>query len=409
MPGKICVVLATAIAASAFAGALSARSAEGPQEAPSGFDNATNGYVSQAEYDTARIAFEKTETVADGLGPLYNAQSCATCHASPITGGASQVVELRAGHIDAVGRFVAPRGGSLIHDRAIAPGLQAHVSDAESVRAFRLSSSVLGLGFIEAIDDGTFIELARRQAIETGGRVAGQIVEVPVLEADGTPRVGRFGWKNQHASLLSFAADAYVNELGITNRLAPLEVGLSAAALAMYDLVPDPEDGLDTPIGEQDIDRFATFVRATKAPAPDAALAAMPDARIGAELFRSVGCAVCHVPTLVTASAGTLIDGGTFVVPPALGSKVIHPFSDFLLHDIGTGDGIPQGSASGAVLRTPPLWGLRTHSRLMHDGLSLTPLDAVLRHRGEALNAEHAVRRLQQTQLRQLLAFLRVL
>ena len=233
------------------AAVLRGLAATGAQEPPSGFDDLTNGFVTQAEFDAARLKFEEIETPAAGLGPMYNAPSCAACHASPVAGGASQVSELRAGHLDASGHFVAAVGGSLIRDRAIVPAIQAHVSDADDIRGLRITTPVLGLGYIEAIDDSTLIELAAEQSAATGGRVAGQAVAVPVLEADGVRRVGRFGWKNQHASLLSFAADAYLNEMGITNRLAPLEIESPIAAVSAYDVTPDPEDAADRPIGSQ--------------------------------------------------------------------------------------------------------------------------------------------------------------
>jgi CxxC motif-containing protein (DUF1111 family) len=113
-------------------------------------------------------------------------------------------------------------------------------------------------------------------------------------------------------------------------------------------------------------------MRATKVPPRDTTIAATPDSRRGEALFASVGCATCHTPTIVTAPAGTLINGGTFRVPAALGNKIIHPFSDFLLHDIGTGDGIVQngGPQTRNKLRTVPLWGLRARGRFMHDAAS---------------------------------------
>jgi CxxC motif-containing protein (DUF1111 family) len=127
-------------------------------------------------------------------------------------------------------------------------------------------------------------------------------------------------------------------------------------------------------------------MRATKAPARDATIAATEDAQAGDTLFHQVGCAVCHVDTITTAMPGTTINAGTFVVPDALGNKIIHPFGDFLLHDIGTGDGIVQngGQDTRLKVRTAPLWGVRTRTLLMHDALSLTFMDAILRHAGEA-------------------------
>jgi CxxC motif-containing protein (DUF1111 family) len=229
---------------------------------------------------------------------------------------------------------------------------------------------------------------------------------VSLLEAPGLTRVGRFGWKNQHASLLSFSADAYLNEMGITSRLAPTENTSLGASVRQYDLVPDPEDNPNKPEGKQDIDLFAEFMRATKAPPRDPARSASADAVAGSALFDRIGCNVCHVRTLTTAPAGTLINGGTFAVPPALGDKIIHPLGDFLLHDIGTGDGIVQGPAPANLLRTAPLWGVRTRSRLMHDGQSLTFGGAIQRHAGEAAAARQRYEALSAADKRRLFQFL---
>ena len=138
--------------------------------------------------------------------------------------------------------------------------------------------------------------------------------------------------------------------------------------------------------GEEDINDFTDFMRASMAPPRDAELAATADAQAGQQLFNQIRCSVCHVPTITTWPAGTPVNWGTFVVPEALGSKDIHPYSDFLLHDIGTGDGIQQnGPAETRVkVRTAPLWGVRTHTRLMHDGDSRTFMEAIMRHGGEA-------------------------
>ncbi len=153
---------------------------------------------------------------------------------------------------------------------------------------------------------------------------------------------------------------------------------------------------------------MTNLLRATKAPPRDAVVAATPAAIAGSVVFNAIGCNVCHTRDIVTAAPGTSINGGAFIVPPVLGNKRIHPFSDFLLHDVATGDGIVQnGPASTRTkLRTPPLWGVRTRGRLMHDGRSLTMTDAVLRHGNEAAVVGLAFRALSDAQTRQLLAFL---
>src|SRR5258705_11516879 len=163
----------------------------------------------------------------------------------------------------------------------------------------------------------------------------GTAVMVPVLEASSHARIGRFGWKGQHASLESFSADAYLNEMGITTPLFPDENtsnGRFVGSGSGYDPVADPEDdGVD-------VVAFADFMRSTKAP-PRGPLSA--DVLAGEALFDKVGCAVCHTSSITTARAGAKINGGALTVPAPLGNNILHPYSDFLLHDSGQGDGIP--------------------------------------------------------------------
>jgi CxxC motif-containing protein (DUF1111 family) len=388
-----------------------------PTEAPTGFDNKSNGVVDDATHQADQTKFEEVEQLSDGLGPLYNAQSCRECHQSPVSGAASQVAELRVGHQGPEGHFRNPEisiahgaevisGRSLVNDRAICPNaafpdneIQERVPETETIRTFRLSLSLLGDGFVEAVADQTFIDLAEQQCRSSHRKICGQVLQVPIVEAPGQMSVGRFGWKDQHASLLSFAGDAYLNEMGITNRLQPDEV------TKLCNTVSEPND-TPGPDGLSDIDHFARFVRATKAPARDSQLAISAVAKKGYGLFDKIGCAACHVETLTTAPSGTKINGGTFAIPFALGSVAFHPYGDFLMHDVGTGDGILQATrehygnkvfqmmsgylskqdfeGSRNKIRTAPLWGVRLRPRLMHDGASLTLRDAILRHHGEA-------------------------
>jgi CxxC motif-containing protein (DUF1111 family) len=366
-------------------------------EAPTGFDNLTNGFTTQAVFDTDREVFEEREGLDDGLGPVYNAQSCAECHQNPVTGAISQITELRAGDFNGT-NFVDHPGGSLINDRATNADFQERVLGGNDVRTFRTSLNTLGDGFVEAINSNTIIAISNAQP----AAMRGTVIQVPVNEANNALRVARFGWKNQHASLESFSADAYLNEMGITSPLQPSENTSNGRSLAAFDEVPDPEDD-----GE-DVEIFARFMRATKAPPRDAALAATVEARAGAALFNSIGCATCHVTSITTAAAGTVINGGALTVPAALGNKIIHPFSDFLLHNVGTGDGIVQNGGPGTrnQLRTPPLWGLRARDRLMHDGNTLTRNEAILRHAGQATGVVANYNNLSNTQKNQLITFL---
>jgi len=373
-------------------------------EAPTGFDNLTNGFTTQAQFDADRDVFDERETNDDGLGPLYNAQSCGECHQNPVSGGISQITELRAGHFNGI-TFVDHPGGSLINDRAIDANIQERVLGGNEVRTFRTSLNTLGDGFIEAIDSNVLAGIAVTQP---AGQ-AGTFIQVPVNEAGNAVRGARFGWKNQHASLLSFSADAYLNEMGITSPLQPNENTRNGVSVAAFDDVADPEDPAvaGAPFGA-DVTTFARFMRATKAPPRDAALAATADAIAGSNLFNSVGCAICHVRNFTTVPAGTVINNGAFTVPAAIGNKTIHPFSDFLLHNVGTGDGIVQNGGQGTrnQMHTPALWGMRSRDRLMHDGETLTRNEAILRHAGQATAIINAYNALSDTQKNQLITFL---
>jgi CxxC motif-containing protein (DUF1111 family) len=411
-------------------------------DAPAGFDSKSNGLVDDATHQADQTTFEEVEQISDGLGPLYNAQSCRECHQNPVSGGPSQVNELRVGHIGSKGEFENPAipiaggkevitGRTLVNDRAICPNgaypdteIQERAPDTEKVRTFRVSLNLLGDGFVEAVPDQALIAIAKEQCRKSHRKICGLTLRVPVLEAPGETAVGRFGWKDQHASLLSFSADAYLNEMGITNRLQPDEV------TNLCNTVAEPNDKVGAD-GLSDIDRFARFVRASKAPPPDHTLAATDKAKHGSEVFDKIGCNDCHVRTMTTAPAGTKVDGGALTVPDALGSKQFYPYSDFLLHDVGTGDGIviPVPEHYGRRfteyawkemkpdnfqptryrMRTAPLWGVRMRTRLMHDGASVTPRDAIVRHKREAEGAAEKFRRLPAKDREALLAFLQSL
>jgi CxxC motif-containing protein (DUF1111 family) len=410
---------------SVMAIALAGVAQQAPTEAPAGFDTPTlaqnpganslsNGIAEPPgdSYALDQTKFEQDHDASTGLGPVFNARACADCHQNPVSGGSSQFTEVRAGHNDANGNFVAAtvtiNGGantianrSIINDRALIPQAQEHIPDTENIRALRAALNTLGDGFVEAVNDSTLQAIAQHQIEVSGGRIHGEAVEVPVLESPGQLRIGRFGWKDQHSSLLSFIGDAYLNEMGVTNRLRPKDV------TAIGKITADPEDTPDN-LGLADIDHFAQFLRGSRVPPRDPIISATAAAQQGQSLFEKIGCATCHVSTMVTAPVGTLIDGGAFAVPDALGNKIIHPYGDFLLHDIGTGDGIVQNPPQDTAnkLRTVPLWGLRMHPRHMHDLQSLTLEDAIERHRGEAEQERNRFRGLSLTEKQALIAFL---
>jgi len=260
---------------------------QGPTEAPAGFATPTlaqnpgsqsisNG-IAQPPGDTYALdqtRFEQNHDASTGLGPVFNARACADCHQNPVSGGSSQFTEIRAGHNDANGNFVAATvpindgansiaNRSIINDRALIPQAQEHIPDAENVRALRAALNTLGDGFVEAIDDSTLQAIAQHQIEVSGGRIHGEAVEVPVLESQGQSRIGRFGWKDQHSSLLSFIGDAYLNEMGVTNRLRPKDV------TTVGKITTDPEDtpdnlGLATSITSRSSFEGRRFRRATR-------------------------------------------------------------------------------------------------------------------------------------------------
>ena len=425
------------------------------QEAATGFDDSSINtlFVSDADHHQDQLTFDQVDEIPDGLGPVYNAQSCRECHKNTVSGGSSQVLELRAGIIDeGTGAFFNPCvkitddagvtslicNRSLINLRAICPAgplqftivngspfnhpnanVQERVDnivhpftgeavpEEQIVTTFRLSLNTLGDGLVEVTNSNTLAAIANAQPAAQRGK----FIVVPLLEnpSPSALRVGRFGWKAPIASLLTFSSGAYLNEMGITNTLSPNEI------TTVCDEVAGNEDE------ENDVAAFTRFMRATKAPprGPGAETSATPNSQIvsGSQLFDSIGCAVCHVRNIVTSPVGAVVNCGTFTVPQGLGCRVFHPFGDFLLHDIGTGDGIIESKdldgnldqETAPLMRTAPLWGLRIRAMMMHDGQSLTFADAIRRHRNQALASSNAFFALTNTQKENVIAFLKSL
>jgi len=356
-------------------------------------------------FEDNKFIFSERETIEDGLGPTYNDVGCVECHQSVDVGAFGQQMEFRAGHL-VNGLFVDAPGGQLVHARATDSDIVEHISTAETVKAFRVTLSTLGDGFVECLANAT---LQNNVAAQPAAQ-RGTLTSVPVTEANNTLRIGRFGWKAQHASLVSFSGDAYLNEMGITNPFdgsggtqenpaSTAEGVINVTFPSPFDPVPDPEDDGD------DVLAFADFMAATRAPGRQNPL---PAAAVrGDSLFNAVGCNVCHTRTFTTAAPGTLINGGAFAVPAALGNKIIHPFSDFALHNIGTGDGIVQNAGQGSAnqIRTPPLWGIRGRNRLMHEGLNVTIFDSIQLHAGQGTTARNNFNALTAAQRNDLIAF----
>jgi CxxC motif-containing protein (DUF1111 family) len=399
---------------------LTALAANGwAQEAPQSFES-QNRLLSQKQFLQARAAFEQVMTPANGLGIHFNETSCAGCHvaasAKGLPGGSGPTTELRAGHLARNKEFIPAPGGTLITTRAVGnatPEIKA-LSNSQNARDRFITPSLFGAGFVECLADDVLRQIAREQADDSHGRIRGLIREVPILEAPGKTAVGRFGWAAQHASLLSFSADALRNEMGITSPLALNDNTLLGDPVD--DGVADPEDTGGRFGG--DVELFANFMRALSA--PPRLFPRDPkerrEAEEGFKVFKSTGCAACHLPELVTASAGTWVNGRTFRVPKALGNKKFHPYGDFLLHDIGTGPTILREEMppeSRGSIRTAALWGIGTRlvhgEPLLHDGSARSLEDAIRRHTNSAAREAVKFQRLRERERTRLLKFLRSL
>lgn len=349
-----------------------------------------------AAFESGREEFSGVEGPEDGLGPLFNGVSCAQCHAVPATGGGSTVTVTRFGRVvNGVFDPLTEKGGSLLQRFAIDPSLNEVVPPEANVVAQRLSTPLFGAGLIEAIPDAAI--LANAHARKPDG-VRGRAALIEDI-ATSSQRVGRFGWKAQQATLLTFAGDAYTNEMGITNRFFPVENAPNGdrARIQSLDRFDDPEDAVDPATGRGDIDSLADFMRLL---APIATLRQSNSAAEGERVFAQAGCAVCHQPSMQT--------GPNAIA--ALDRKTVALYSDLLLHDMGRlGDGIAQAAAGAREIKTAPLWGLRLRQPFLHDGRAVTVDAAIRAHDGEASVARDRYQRLSPASTRQLLDFLRTL
>src|SRR5467141_2632010 len=311
-----------------------------------------------ALFNTGKVEFEAVEAIDEGLGPVFSEASCATCHNGPV-GGTTGRKETRFGSI-VNGGFdpLTELGGSLIQDRGIglvttAAGSFTFIGEVVPTRAAvtarRITTPLFGLGLVDAIPDEELRQLARLEAA-TSPATAGTPSMTTEIRT-GRARVGRFGWKAQVPTLFQFSGDAYLNEMGITNPLFPNEncPQGNCAALADNPVPTLNDDGRGVVL----FNDFMTLL----GPPPRGPRNFFTE--YGNIVAAAIGCLDCHVQTLRTGPNAV----------PALDTETYHPFSDFLLHDMGSlGDGITQNAATGQLMRTQPLWGLRTQTRLLHDG-----------------------------------------
>ncbi len=347
-----------------------------------------------ARFQTGKAVFEQEFDPLGGLGPVFNNTACAKCHDQGAIGGGSDTLETRYGQvINGVFNPLTQFDGQLLHSMGI--GLFNGVNfvgevvpPVANVVAHRRTTPLFGLGLVNAVPDQFLMDLAQLEqdfTPETAGRA---LVLTDVFS--GQPRVGRFGWKCQIGTVLTFSGNAFLNEMGITTPFFPHEnpPGGDVALLAANPALTNPNDTTETVMQLAD---HTTFL------APPPRLPFSPKATLGEAVFLGIGCANCHLPAMRT--------GPNEVA--ALDEVVFFPYSDFLVHDMGAlNDGIAQPPATGQEMRTAPLWGARIRTSFLHDGRAKTIRDAILAHDGQSLAARNRFAALPRRQQAQLLEFI---
>jgi CxxC motif-containing protein (DUF1111 family) len=367
----------------------------GVRRGPAGAGGALSGLngAQSAMFTAAQTTFEETDTVAKGLGPRFNMDSCSGCHNFPAAGGSSPATNPQIAVATAMGatnsvpdfitasgpvrevRFIknadgTPDGG--VHDLFTITGRsdsngcslsQPNFGNTQNI-IFRIPTPTFGAGLIAAIPDSAILDNMTKSSGQNG--VSGH----PNYSGnDGS--ITRFGWKAQNKSLVIFAGEAYNVEQGVTNEVFPDE---REQGCLDKNPLPLPEDfthltGNSPSSVLSDVNQFAQFMQMLAPPTP------LPPNRItsaGADLFKSVGCATCHTPSMTTGASEIA----------ALSKVQANLYSDLLVHNMGSGlaDNINQGNAGGDEFRTAPLWGVGQRLFFLHDGRETDLLKAIEDH-----------------------------
>ncbi|HEY4970312.1 MAG TPA: di-heme oxidoredictase family protein [Steroidobacteraceae bacterium] len=374
-----------------------------------------------ATFAAARANFIATESAVDGLGPIFNEHACGSCHQNGAVGGAGQQIEQRYGTItNGTFNSLAATGGSLrqlfglggfnVGGLNCNSGVDANPAPGATLFAGRMTTPTFGLGLVDSLPDSRFDTLASREPAAIRGTPRRVSIVLPnphdSSQSLGGTRVARFGWKANVPSLAQFAADAYLNEMGITTTsctrgsvnaaFATENRANRAGTNAIINGCPDDQKpGIDDDFAgenancagglnalQDDVDNF-TFFMAHLAPPPQVPITAGSSQDRGRTLFNSasLACSGCHrsdSDIFVSTTAGGVPAGIAF-----------QPYSDFLVHDMGTlGDqiGLNDGDsvASTRLMRTAPLWGLRSRNNKLHDGRTTSISAAISAHNGGA-------------------------
>jgi len=412
-----------------------------------------------AFFNDGQLRFLEVETVTGasntGLGPRFNSNQCASCHAQPAIGGTSPannpliaVASLLSAQ-NSVPWFIASNGpirearfqrqanghaDGNVHALFVITGRSDAVGcniaqpsftppgDPLTGRGgnpnivFRIPTPVFGAGLIEAIPDSVILaNMAANASAKQSLSIAGHpnsILSGNVNTSGNDGTITRFGWKAQNKSLLMFAGEAYNVEMGISNQLFPQKRDETPGCT--FNATPDdttnftPSPATATGV-VSDIEAFANFMRLLAPPTP---APATPSSANGRAIFEQVGCSLCHTPTLQTASA---VNSGSAVSPSAaLSNQSVNLFSDLIVHHMGArlADGITQGAAGPDEFRTAPLWGLGQRLFFLHDGRTTNLIEAIAAHRGPGSEANGVIAQYEQLSAQQtqdLLNFLRSL
>ena len=347
----------------------------------------------QARFEKGRAVFARTFTPETGLGPLFNANACGECHEAPVTGGTGDEVETHVAAVRPGGVCdpLAAEGGIVIQQHAT-PALTAALGiDREPVpsdataQAGRSTPDLFGFGLLDAVPEATILALADPDDRNHDG-ISGR----PNRFVDG--RLGRFGRKAFVPTLKEFNEGAFVIEMGITSPAVPTEESIGGKPIpAGVDPVPEPE------ISQEDVDLADDFIRFLAPPPP---LPLNREGERGRLIFGTIGCAACHVPSLMT---------GDHPVA-ALKYKHVEAYTDLLLHDMGAARAdICLGLAEPSEFRTEPLMGVRLMTTFLHDGKARSIEEAIEMHAGEAQGARDRFGRLSPLERAALLTFLRSL
>jgi CxxC motif-containing protein (DUF1111 family) len=422
------------------AAAMQAQTDPGPRPGPPTLTRPLMGLTASdlAYFQQGLSLFQEVDSVSgtqpgadgSGLGPRFNGNSCAQCHAHPSVGGTSPPVNPQIAMATSFGaqnrvpsflqqngpirvaRFRKNPDGSadggvhalfVVSGRSDAPGCRITQPDFEAaVRQrnviFRIPTPVLGAGLIEAISETAILNnlatnTARKRQLGIGGHENRN-------GNDGS--ITRFGWKAQNKSILLFAGEAYNVEQGVTNELFPNE--REEAPGCSPNGAPEDHSHLDAQTAISGMSDLMGFVHFMRLSAPSAAGQVNAAQQRGSDVFEQIGCAECHTPRLRTGVSSTA----------ALSQKPVQLYSDLIVHNMGRGlaDGVAQGSAQGDEFRTAPLWGLGSRLFFLHDGRTSDLVEAIRAHQSPGSEASRVVDNFNQLppQARQdLMDFLRTL